>query len=339
MEKTQTNRLESLDAFRTIAMFLVLILHGTLPQGIDSWLSALCRIAVLYFFLVSGYFAVHQTDRQVQLKRLKRHGIQLLTVELVSRLVWLAKAAFGKVTLGELLADMGAPYLLLNISFVSGHMWFLRALIYMELLFLTPAAEFLRGKGGLWCALAVWAADMVLTKYSAIFFGWAIPMPWFEVVTKFFGATFVFYVLGGQIRSRGQAWIRWVRSLGGRKQLGLLALLICGNLAEYGLLTHFSVDAMPCDYIMTGVLSVYCFLLLLSNPNWGAGTVLEIIGQKYSMYVYYWHMLVLSLCGTVALRLGISPMLYANPLAIFAETMAVVAAAQWLAQRMKGAKR
>lgn len=50
-------RIQSIDAFRIVAAFLVVSLHVNWPvESIGAVMGDICRIAVPYFFVVSGYF-------------------------------------------------------------------------------------------------------------------------------------------------------------------------------------------------------------------------------------------------------------------------------------------
>ncbi|MFV8815028.1 acyltransferase family protein [Aerococcus urinaeequi] len=50
-------RYSSLDGMKTIAAFLVICIHIPFPGEVGQIITAIARIAVPFFFMVSGFFA------------------------------------------------------------------------------------------------------------------------------------------------------------------------------------------------------------------------------------------------------------------------------------------
>jgi len=116
------NRYDSLDIFRLLVSFAVVILHvsmGSMPLDIQIYLKLLARFAVPFFFLVSGYFfytGYKKDDHVFFLKNISK----LLCIFLVASIIFLPiDIAKGNFRFSQKLILTGT----------EGHLWFLPSLI------------------------------------------------------------------------------------------------------------------------------------------------------------------------------------------------------------------
>lgn len=133
----QRNR--SVDILRLTAAFFVICLHNFSGSGVwaGDEISAVSRFAVPLFFLFSGYFAAGFTWQ----RKLRQAG-KIFLLAVISNLGYLAldlsrqQAGFlMRMRFHELFTPEAVKNLLLyNASPVSGHLWFLGALLYILLL-------------------------------------------------------------------------------------------------------------------------------------------------------------------------------------------------------------
>lgn len=128
-------RLYSLDTFKTIACFMVVLLHYPIDGIIGIYIASLARIGVPFFFLVSGYFSyIGLYDRSRHLKKIKKYLFLLIGVTAVYWFKDIARVMIGKISLGDFISsNFTVEFLILHIG-SSGFMWFVRALLYIELL-------------------------------------------------------------------------------------------------------------------------------------------------------------------------------------------------------------
>jgi surface polysaccharide O-acyltransferase-like enzyme len=124
-----TNRNGSVDAFRLLAAFCVILLHleyPALPGNLVSGVRLLCRWAIPFFFIVSGYYFASQHAAAKEL------NIQ----KLVGRLIWiflLWSIIYLPVVLNQhdfktAFQRLFSPNFVYFGSFV--HLWFISSLIF-----------------------------------------------------------------------------------------------------------------------------------------------------------------------------------------------------------------
>lgn len=117
------NRFESLDVFRLIAAFAVVIVHvplGLIPLEVQIYIKLLARFAVPFFFLVSGYFfylGYHKSGNEFFLKNISK----LLGIFLIASLFFLPI----NITKGDFVFSQR-----LILTGTESHLWFLPSLIF-----------------------------------------------------------------------------------------------------------------------------------------------------------------------------------------------------------------
>lgn len=320
-------RYNSLDTYKAIAALWIVCLHGKLPDAVSGEVCALARTAVPFFFMISGFFSYRPNDNdEIRHKMRKQKIIRylkiLLGVSLVYTGYYFLLVVTKRIDMAVFLSNFDLSFWLMNFSSSSGHLWFVRALIYMELIFLFFEPVFGEYRGT-WIALALWISDVVFIKYSNFVLHITIPDPYFEILTKFFGTAMVYYILGYQCKIHEKEIVSCLDKFG--KGVSILSGggLIILNLAEYRILDDTSMNQMPSNYITTFLLSVCIFMWLIANRNVGSKTCLNKIGKKYSMYIYYWHLLVMFVTAALGRIIGMPEIVYLNPFIVYAETLIV----------------
>ena len=153
-----------------------------------------------------------------------------------------------------------------------------------------------------------------------------IPEPYFEILTKFFGTAMVYYILGYQCKIYEKKIVSCFRKMNQGISILVGCMLFVLNLVEYRILTNTGMNQMPANYITTFLVSVYVFIWMIANGNvCRKRTFISRVGEMYSMYIYYWHLLVIFISGVFFRRAGISDYVYLNPLVVFIETLVVSA--------------
>lgn len=132
-------RNHTIDLLRLVSAFSVVCLHNFSCSGVacSEEVVALARFAVPLFFIFSGYFAAGFTPR-----RKWKQALKIFLLALFSNLAYLAvdlarqTSPFAvRYRLKELFSAVKIrDFLLFNESPISGHLWFLSALLYCILL-------------------------------------------------------------------------------------------------------------------------------------------------------------------------------------------------------------
>ncbi len=318
-----SKRFDSFDLFKCFAAFFVVCIHvpfRNIPSGL---FNVIAYTAVPFFFLVSGFFSYYEEYDAAKIRRkrivkIKKYLFLLLSITAVYFLFEVA-TSYLKNTLSEALQSYTSfSFIVGNLSAKGSHMWFVRALILLELLFLLLEPVF-RKKYSVLLVLIPWLFDVLCIKYSAILFGFEIPEIYGEILTKYIGGGFVFYTAGYLFRRYETTVVSFFQKQGPVKNTAFLFILIIGALAEYGLLEHYHMNRPAVNYCSTFFLAVTVFALLMTYRSLGKGSIFNYIGREMSMYVYYWHLLIFWGGSYILCRIPVLNTLYRNPIFLFIE--------------------
>lgn len=299
--KPAAQRIDSVDAFRSIAILGVVLIH-THPflgmhgySGLAILLEQINRFAVPFFFIASGYFFACQLNSgtnpcQLRNRYLKRllylwAAWSLLYLLLPTGPTDLVAHGWLRVTYWKLHQLLTHPWQLL---FQGGkvHLWFLISLAM-----------------SLWMLAYALVHRLPVLPLAALFYligllggahaqtPWGIGLPFAPRFGPFFGALYV--AIGWKLAA-----------LQSHPSLGRVAwvLLVAGvvlSYVEWQLIAHFSV-ALPRVEFMLGTvpLAIGIMLLLLAHPNLGGKTRLPLIGT-YTLGIYCTHYLFIELLEPV----------------------------------------
>ena len=314
MEK---KRYDSIDTFKIIGAFLVVCLHTLMEEPLNGYVKTIARIGVPYFFLVSGFFAYRAPEdwtKELRLKKMKnvfKHVWIMFGVDLVY--------AFSGIFLYEhtlretVMSLFHFSFVTANFH-VAGHLWFMRALICLEIGELA-FYDILHSKKLKYILLVVWALDLFLFKYSFLF-GFTLQGAGVECLSKYIGTGFLYYFIGWLIRQEETKISEWIE--GKEKWILLMTVFCCGmNLLEYHILESYQKNLMPINYFFTFFLINGIFVLLIRYREWGKGSFVHFLGGKASMYIYYWHVLIRNILSVYAKEHGIPKINLLNPIVIF----------------------
>ena len=135
-EKTKPHsRIQSLECFRLLASMLVVFIHCKGSGEFGIVMNCLARIAVPYFFVVSGFFAYHASEKAIA-KRFR----SVLKLTLLAHLLYLLwngvlngvrnPAVLLQRSLGLFNEKTLMEMLLINRSPVGGFLWYLLAIVF-----------------------------------------------------------------------------------------------------------------------------------------------------------------------------------------------------------------
>lgn len=281
-------RYRSIDFLKGIACIAVVLIHVQFPGTVGFAVRQVCRFAVPFFFLVSGFFFL-KTDKQLEATARKlRHAIFLFLGAMAFHLV-ICLLGIGGIPFRSYIREFLQMPQLLNF-FVSNppyrwsHLWFLGALVYI---YLFALVWFGNGKR-LWSALPCGAVLLIGTMAFQEFAEYLPFSPRIPVVGARFCVLFVFralpfFLLGVWLRTKEDA-IRAIRL----PTLWLVIIVISGAFlavveAKLTVNSQFYVG----NYLMVAGL----FLWAMRNPINGYQP-LEFVGKNLSLYVYVIHIVV-----------------------------------------------
>ena len=151
--KTRNN---AMDLVKVFAALFVVLIHFPFPGITGNILKAEGRFAVLFFFMISGFFCVKPGEKFVP-KVLKRKIWHIAAIYFAAAALYLIYncVSGGLGFINERFSDLSVTryslvrYLVFNDPILThSHLWFLLALIYSYLLFFAVAKIPLVNKGG-----------------------------------------------------------------------------------------------------------------------------------------------------------------------------------------------
>lgn len=278
-----------MDSFKAIAAFMVVYLHYSVGTGTETFFSDLCRIAIPFFFMVSGFFLYEEKEERV-IEKCRKNIKKMLILTVVGNGLQLCRNMPFVLIRGEfelLSGLLDAKFLLFNFEYAS-YMWFVRALLYLYLLvwilqrLLGKRMEYLTGMASVLFLIL----NLIFCKYSAVL-GMDITGEPYVIPSKLLGTAFPNFFAGYFIRKLYESG-RIVKAkqylYGGITTAAVILLYI-----EVSVLDYFGKNVPTCDYLATYVIVVSLFLWLLAKPDFSPWGICR-IGYKYSMWIYILHM-------------------------------------------------
>lgn len=281
-------RYRSIDFLKGIACIAVILIHIQFPGTVGFTVRQVCRFAVPFFFLVSGFFFL-KTDKQLEATARKlRHAIFLFLGAMAFHLV-ICVLGIGGGPLRSYIREFLQTPQLLNF-FVSNppyrwtHLWFLGALVYI---YLFALIWFGNGKR-LWSAAPIGAVLLVGTMAFQEFAEYLPFSPMIPVVGVRFCVLFVFralpfFLLGVWIRTKEDA----IRAI--RLPTPWLVIIIISGAILAVIEAKLTVNSQ--FYIGNYLMVAGMFLWAIRNPVTGYRPI-NYIGENLSIYVYVIHIAV-----------------------------------------------
>lgn len=138
--KRQINK--SINVLKCLAIFAVICIHCKLFNlgAKGGVVVALCRFAVPFFFLVSGYFSFFDNNRSKAIEKYKVRTLHLVKLLIVANIIYfifyniIRDFSIEKI-MSLFYLNHIYEYIIFNVSPTGGHLWFIQALIYCYILF------------------------------------------------------------------------------------------------------------------------------------------------------------------------------------------------------------
>lgn len=298
------SRFSTLDVLKALFAFFVIILHSPDFMG-KEFLYPATRMAVPFFFMVSGYFCYNSSADKLS-KRIKKI-FQLLVVSELLFAVWAVfcnRNSLSEFLNGILNVKFVLRFLILNEQPFNTHLWYLQAYLYVLIIlriFNCFKAEYTKKYMVLGIAILMYCLIMAEFLHNANNFNPYIYRNWL------LGLAFV--LIGMSIHHYKPLIVK----LG--KVYGIVALAaIAVGYFEAFYLNNFKQEL----YIGIVFAVVATFCLGISYPELLKGSVVEKIGLKYSLYIYIIHPIICHIINMVCMKLNISAFAnYAIPIIVY----------------------
>lgn len=287
MYKESRKRNRCLNLLKGVACIGVVLIHIQFPGVTGLVVEKMSRFAVPLFLMIAGFYA-YNCDECTAKKRLQK----IFKIFVIGYLVYFAWY-FGMA----LLKGEGLEYLSLNYNWktivnivvfcspnpLPGHLWYLIAMIevYMLWYFIVKV-----GREKLFLPLIplLFLLQVGLTifcDFKGLFWSYKI---------NFILSGLPYFLMGYYIRSKD--------SLPRIKNKWLfVTILFCIPMILLSSITDFYIN-YSCIFLIP--YSIAIFLLGVKNPDRSASKFLEYIGEKLSLFVYIFHILISSVYGLLA---------------------------------------
>ena len=292
--RTKTNH--CLDCIKGIGCICVVFIHVKFPGCFGDIVWRLSQFAVPVFFLTSGYFA-YSLDKDCTDRMVKRRAKRIFWLSVwTTCFYWLTTRAYSWIRNGCPLGGDANTFLVGVAKFLflqdvdfsgGGHLWFLWALLWCYVIVL--AVNHL----SLWrwvYRLVPLLVVLVVIQYACrMYFEWT----WHT--TNFLPA--ITYVMTGFSLAAHYDKLRSVTNS------QLLAMIVVGELVSLVNLLHPVYDFSEVGII---VASISMFIYAIKNDIFIIEKSIEIIGRKYSLNIYIYHIIVFVIVTKVFKIIGIN---------------------------------
>lgn len=272
-------QISSLYCLKTFGAFCVICIHCYQP----IFLVPIVKTAVPIFFIITGFF-LYNDNRGVTIKNCLRSIIKIFWITIYANLFFY----FVNILPKELIPFHSLKKIIKFILIGDGigfHLWYLNALI--ESLIVILFFIYIKKLRYLWMCIPFFLIVGLLTGsyarlgplpnhylFSRNFITMGIPcigIGWLIKQNLKFLMTFLHYPL-------------LITTF-----VGFIACLEIFIFEYYNFYSEYKGDY----FLMTIPLSTLLFLLCIKNPNWGKNNFFEIIGKKYSTFIYVFHIFIL----------------------------------------------
>ena len=269
------NRNYSLDTLKTICCVFVILEHlWYVCTWLNGWVSQVISTAVPLFFMISGYFNSYETSLSKYWKRWKRIGKILLCSIIFYIVLYSAADYFLGGTLLKIpttIDDVWRIILFNDFHTIGrGHLWYLAAYLYVIAFF-----SLLKKIN---CMRLVSLLPLLLIPYIII----SLYSKQFHDFNNFLFIGIPCFALGMLIKKYGSSEFPAMPYLSGGITLSMFILLLSGITSP--------LMSKVCQWIFA--ISLFMFFTSIRQYR---SNILSKIGERYSLYIYVFHMAVIDL--------------------------------------------
>lgn len=287
MDNISVNHNKTLDLLKGIACVFVVFIHVRFPERANLVIGTLAQFAVPLFFMISGYFAYAEDGSSY--KKLKRRAKRIASILSYSVAFFFAFALVLNAknhSLEEFFNTFLNWKTWLRMCFlgdfdflVAPHLWFLPALLYTYLILL-----FVERKKVYHVAYRIMIILFCGNCVLSVFDHYSTAITWHGMNNAMFAG--LPWVLLGHF------FAEYHKKLEKVKNSTLILYCIIGGISSVALaLLNFPTCVM--NIIFAGSI----FALGIKNPAISFGKAIQILGNRYSLFVYIIHIPVERIIG------------------------------------------
>lgn len=268
-----------LNWMKFVACAIVCFCHIQFPGNVGFGFARLTVFCVPFFYMISGYFVDISGDSSNIIKKIKKNSLFLLYAlalyivyetlftTFYHRFDEFAEGAFKLETFIQILTHNSF------VAFGCNHLWFMPPLIecYIVALIINKLA----GEKALNICYKLLPVFWIIA-----FFGRSLEI-WGG--SQFFFSAWPYFLTANYIKTK-----KLEEKLNGKLLLIIILLEIIYR--EAGI--FISIGNNYTDTLMIFIFSIAVFLACIKYPNFSIGKIWERLGQKYSMYIYVYHIVV-----------------------------------------------
>lgn len=284
-----------LDMLKGIACIGVVFGHALFPGVFGNVVLTAATAFVPLFFLIAGYYSYNMESQESAKRGWKKTKYMTgMTVRVLALYIaWMfVKIALGEKDIQNIVSVFNVKnfikFVILNDTsmFDGGHLWFLGALLYCYFtLFLFSKLD--KVKGLYFFIPVTFLLRVLVTRFC----NW-------HYTQNFWVDGFPYFFLGHCLNQNAKIWQRMSRKI-------LISLAMLGMaFSEIGIFGGPSIYGINIYEIGTIVFAITVFMLALQLPDFGKGSKLEVLGRKYSLFIYIGHFILLEFVRILEGKLG-----------------------------------
>lgn len=273
----------TLNALKTLAAICVIFIHIKFPGKLGALVTVFSRFAVPFFFMISGYYAYQSSPNKEKALRNIKKTAKLLIMAFILYFIWKCIYNYHYETLDIFFKKLTSKdeiinFIKYNKTSLGTHLWYLPSILYVYFIYyfvdkykLHKMFYFLIP---ILLILNILMGEVAINyKLSSLNF----------ITRNFLFTGLPFFMIGNYINCNKD-----------KIKLNNIYIIITFIIASlFALLSYLYLK--PYDfYINTIFLSLSIFLFAIKNPNIvNEKNIFSIIGEKYSMYIYISHIIIL----------------------------------------------
>ncbi len=290
------SRNHGLDLLKVICAFMIICIHVPFPGLLGEIITPLTRIAVLIFFMISGYYYSYIKERQKEKKQIIKIFKLLMSANLLYFFWSLAWTFIKGDSITAYISNVLSlesiyKFIVFNESPFGGHLWYLGSILYV--LLIVFAIEIKWTRKVLYPLIPILLlTDLVFGKYSVLLFGTTFP---YIFVRNFLFVGLPYFLIGDLLNI-------YKIKIKNSKALLLSLLFVVTTFIEKFALVYFDVNADREHYISTTFLAVCVFLWannLNIKDNRKLTGIICYVGANLSTYIYIIHPIFITIMSAI----------------------------------------
>lgn len=295
----QKNR--CLNLMKGIGCFGIIFIHIPFPGEVGKFVFLLSRYVVPFFFMISGYYA-YGTNLEENHSKIIRRAKKNLKVLIYSLIPYVVYHAFYPLGVEFSVEQVFRTLILSDFTFVNaGVLWYLHAQIIGYLFLDMFGQKKLYPKVYLIVPILLFICTYMRIRFTSTYY------------FNNFLLTAIPFMLVGHCIARNEMTLKKVLN-NNRIVLGIVVSIL------FMAVRRFLPIETDLTYLGVIVYAIGMFLFAIFNPQFSVCKPLEIIGERYSMYIYVLHIIV----NILIWRFFTNPWLYPIMIAVITLLISIV---------------